>query len=352
MPAIQLGCRYPTAAEIDRLQMDLLPRYTSNRLAFELLPFRNTEMPRIQLQTPDIFRGLQQWRGLDKPTRHVGDNWNPFGSLRQIDPTYWGEHDDVSEGFLTEAASLGSCPQTVIDLTEIVTQKQMRLLERRYNRIEFNIWQALIFGKYEALAANGQVMFSARYNIQQVSAGIPWSDYNSSAPMADFRCIQLRGRGTSAKFDTCARAYMNRVTANCLFKNMNPNDVGKAALTACCTFMSQDMINQQFAAQGLPQISIYDEGYVDEDSNFYPYIPDGYVAIIGCRPGNEPVGNYWYTRNAVGCSISSGPWMKLVDTCDREVPRRITIFDGHNGGPVINYPRQIVVLRTGCTNNC
>jgi len=73
--------------------------------------------------------------------------------------------------------------------------------------------------------------------------------------------------------------------------------------------------------------------------------------VIDC-PGNEPVGNYWYTRNAVGCTVDSGPWMKLVDTCAREVPRRITIFDGHNGGPMINYPRQLVVFRTGCTNQC
>lgn len=352
MPVTVLGCKYPSPAEFQKLQMDLLPRYTDGRLAFQLMPFRNTEMPRIQLQKPDIFRGMQQWRGLDKPTQHVRDNWNPFGSLREIDPTYWGEHDDVGEEFLTTAAMPSGSGLSVIDMTEIVTTRQMRLLERRYNRIEFSDWQALIFGKYEALNPQGQVMFSATYNIQQVSAGIPWSDYANATPLADFRCIQLRGRGTSAKFGVEAKAYMNRVTANCLFKNTNPHDVGKAALTACCTFMSLDMVNQQFAAQGLPQLEIYDEGYVDEDENFYPYIPDGYIVVIGTRPGNTPVGNYWYTRNAVGCSINTGPWMKLVDTCEREVPRRITIFDGHNGGPVINYPRQLVVFRTGCTNQC
>lgn len=347
MPVTVMGCTYPTAAEFQRLQMDLMPRYTQGRLAFELLPFKNTDFPQITFERPDIFRGLQQWRGLDKPTQHVRDNWNPFGNLVSVEPSYWGEHDHISEEFMTRAAMPGAC-NTMMDISEIVAKRQMRLLERRYNRIEFLIWQALVFGKYEAVAPNGQIMHNATYAIQQVTAGIPWSDIEFSTPLADFRCIQLRGRGTSADFGQCATAYMNRVTANCLFKNRNPNDVGKAGLTACCTFMGLDMVQAQFAAQGLPKLEIYDQGYVDEAENFHPYIPDGYVVIIGCRPGNERIGNFWYTRNAVGCSITSGPWQKLVDTCDREVPRRVTLYDGFNGGPAIAYPRAVIVLRTGC----
>jgi hypothetical protein len=37
-----------------------------------------------------------------------------------------------------------------------------------------------------------------------------------------------------------------------------------------------------------------------------------------------------------------------VDNADRAVPRRIEVYDGHNGGPAIWYPRAIVVLETGC----
>ena len=178
-----------------------------------------------------------------------------------------------------------------------------------------------------------------------MSAGVPWSNFAGSYPLRDFRQIQLLGRGTSARFDTCARAYMNRETANLLFANTNPLDVGRVGLSACCNFMSLEMINTQFAAQGLPQIVIYDEGWIDENDGFNLFIPTGYVVIVGCRPNNVPPGHYWLTRNAVNCSVTSGFWQKLVDNCDRAVPREIQIFDGHNGGPALEYPRMVVVLR-------
>ena len=133
-----------------------------------------------------------------------------------------------------------------------------------------------------------------------------------------------------------------------MFRNRNPNDVGKVGLSACCTFMGPDMVNQQFAAQGLGQIKIYDQGYVDDTNTFVPYIPDGSVLIVGKRPDVSNVGNYTFTRNALGCSVTSGSWVKVVDSCDREVPRRITLHKGHNGVPIIEYPRAVVVLKTGC----
>lgn len=351
MPMESFGCRMPTNAEMQTLQQDLMPRFINGRLAYNLLPFKESDFAQIIFHEPDIFRGMQNWRGLDKPTRTVRDHWNPYGSMRAVEPGYWGESDCISEAFLTRAAQPGTCME-VIDLTEHIVRRQERLLERRYNRIEFNIWQALIFGKYEALSDSGQVMEQQFFNVQQVSSIVPWSDPLLSTPMADFRCIKLRGRGTSASFGPTANAYMNAVTANCLFRNLNPVDIGKSALTACCTWQGLDVINQQFAAQELPKLHIYDEGFVDENGNFFPYLPDGYVAILGTRPGNVPLGHYWLTRNAVGCAISSGFWTKLVDTCDREVPRRISLYDGHNGGPAIEYPKAVIVLRTGCVNNC
>lgn len=348
MPATVLGCTYPTNAELLMLQRDLLPRFTADRLGFQLLPFRESEMDRIVFNQPDIFRGMQSWRGLGKPTRHVGDRYNPFGRNCEVPTGYWGEHDTIDEELLTRGVQPGTC-SAPLDLTEHVTNLTSRLLERRYNRIEFSIWQALAFGHYEALNASGQVVHEASYNITTVAAAVPWNSYAAATPLNDFRQIQLYGRGTSADFGVNSMAYMNRITANCLFKNTNPNDVGKAGLTACCTFMGPDIVNQQFAAQGLPQIKIYDQGYVGEDRSFYPYIPNGKVVILGTRPGGEAIGHYWYTRNAVGCSVTSGAWVKLVDSCDREVPRKIMVYDGHNGGPAIEYPRAVVVLETGCS---
>lgn len=344
MPHNVAGCWVPTNFEIIQLQMELFPRYLQGRVGLEILPFRESDFSEIILNQPDIFKGLQQFRGLNKPTPAVPERYNPYGTYCKIEPGYWGEHDTLNEEILTKWAQPGSCGAP-LDVTGHITLLQQRLLERRANRAEYNVWQVLVYGRYTALNASGQVIFEAQFNNQSISAAIPWTNFPGSFPLRDFRQIQLLGRGTSARFDSCARAYMNRETANLLLSNTNPNDVGRVGLSACCTFMSPDQINQQFLAQGLPQIVIYDQGFVDDNGSFNTYIPYGYVVVVGCRPGDVPVGHYWLTRNAVNCPVGSGFWQFMSDTCDREIPRKITIADGHNGGPALEYPRAVVVLR-------
>lgn len=343
MPVLVAGCYVPTASEVQELQMELFPRYLEGRVGLDIFPFRETDLPSIVLHQPDIFKGLQAFRGLGKPTLQVPERYNPYGTFCHVEPGYYGEHDQLGEEILTKWG--GTQCGTMLDTTQYITWMQQRLLERRANRIEYNIWQVLAFGRYTALNAAGQVIHEGQFNTQNISASVPWTNFAGSYPLRDFRAIQLLGRGTSARFDTCAKAYMNRETANLLFSNTNPQDVGRVGLSACCVFMSPEQINQQFAAQGLPQIVVYDQGYVDDNGNFNPYIPYGYVIVVGCRPNNEPIGNYWLTRNAVGCQVTSGFWQKLTDTCEREVPRKIFVYDGHNGGPALAYPRAIVVLR-------
>lgn len=345
MPIVVSGCMLPTATELHQLQMELFPRYMQGRLGMELMPFASTEASVITLQQPDIYKGLQGFRGLDKPTKIIKERYNPWGTLCEVQPGYWGEHDEINETHLTKWAGFSGPCSGNMDATELITRLQQRMLERRANLIEYNIWQTLVFGRYTALNEAGQVIHEGVFNNQNVSAAIPWTNFSGSFPLRDFRTIQLLGRGTSARFDSCARAYMNRTTANALFSNTNPSDVGRVGLSACCNFMGLDQINQQFLAQGLPQISIYDEGYVDDNGQFNLYIPDGYVIIVGCRPNGVPVGHYWLTRNAIGCSVTSGFWNKLIDTCSTEITRRIILAEGHNGGPALEYPRQLVVLR-------
>lgn len=344
MPHEIAGCLVPTASEIWSIQMELFPQYLEGRVGLDILPFKETDLPSIVIHQPDIFKGLQAFRGLGKPTLQVPERYNPYGTMCHVEPGYYGEHDTLGEEIFTKWGAPGQC-NSILDVTQYTTWIQQRLLERRANRIEYNIWQTLVFGAYSALNASGQIIFQQTFNSQQVAAAIPWTNFPGSFPLRDFRAIQLLGRGTSARFDTCARAYMNRVTANALMSNTNPNDVGRVGLSACCIFMSPEQINQQFAAQGLPQIVIYDNGYVDDNNSFNVFIPDGYVVIVGCRPNNVPPGHFWLTRNAVGCTVTSGFWQKMTDTCDREVPRKITIYDGFNGGPALEYPRMVVVLR-------
>lgn len=350
MPVEVQGCIYPTNAEMQMLQAELLPRFGEGRLGLSLLPFRESMMNQIVFNSPDIFRGLQNWRGLDKSPKTPEDRYNWYGTNCVVDPGYWADCDYITEHDITKLAAPGTWAEPV-NLVEHTTRLQERLLERRFNRVEFNIWQSLVYGYYQALNEAGQVIHQQQYNIQMVTSGIPWSDQDNATPIQDFRCIQLLGRGTSASFGPEAVAYMNRVTANCLMRNRNPNDLGNLQITACCelALFGMDAINRKMAANGLPRFEVYDEGFVDESGNFHTYIPDGRVIIMGRRPGDVPLGNYWMTRNMLGCSVDAGFYTMINDNCQTGgVPRKITITDGHNGGPAVHYPRAVVSLETGC----
>lgn len=354
MPVEVQGCIYPTNAELMMLQAELLPRYADGRLAFDLLPFKETSYAKVILNRPDIFRGLQQWRGLDKPTRTPRDQYNYIGEYCEINPGYWGECDYITERDLTLLAAPGSCREP-IDITERVVRMQERLLERRYNRVEYNIWQALAYGTSQAFGEDGKLIHEEVFNIQMITVGIPWSDPDNSTPIQDLRCVRLLGRGTSTNFNNTAKAYMNQVTANCLMSNRNANDLGNLQITACCelALFGMNAINMKLTANGLPNLEVYDEGWIDESGNFHPFIPDGKVIVMGVRPGSEPLGNYWLTRNVLGCEVDTGFWQNIHDSCTwGQVPRKISVNDGHNGIPALHYPRGIISIETGCTFNC
>lgn len=351
MPQVSGGCWVPTNQELQTIERELWPRY-ANRTIFDILPIQSTEFARISFLQPDTYKGLQNYRGLDQPTRQIPNHYNPYGTMCSITPGYWGEHDYVSERFITEAAAPGSFCGGPVDLIPYITMLQQNLIERRYNRMEVNAWLALLNGVYYAYGEDGQVIYESTFDIRTYATDIPWSDYENSHPLADFRTITASfGLGTSASFGTDAVAYMNPITANCMFANQNTWDLGKIGLAACCDVMGPDTINRKLNGQGLPGIRIVPDSQLSEDGTPFRVIPDGKVLIVGRRPSGVPIGHYWYTRNAVTCGVTSGPWTKIVDNCDQGVPRKIKIFDGHNGGPAIEYPRAVVVLETGCTAN-
>jgi hypothetical protein len=77
MPHIVAGCFVPTAAELVQLQLELFPQYLEGRVGLSILPFQETDLPSIVLHQPDIFKGLQAFRGLGKPTLSVPERYNP-----------------------------------------------------------------------------------------------------------------------------------------------------------------------------------------------------------------------------------------------------------------------------------
>src|SRR5438552_148425 len=64
------------------------------------------------------------------------------------------------------------------------------------------------------------------------------------------------------------------------------------------TVNSIDQANALLAADDLPMLVAYDDGYVDDTSTFQLFIPNNKVIVVGARRDGDPLGNYIFTRNA------------------------------------------------------
>jgi hypothetical protein len=50
------------------------------------------------------------------------------------------------------------------------------------------------------------------------------------------------------------------------------------------------------------------------------------------------------TRNVNNANSAPGPYTKVIDRGELQVPRTIEVHDGHNGGPAIFYPSAVIKL--------
>ncbi len=351
---VEGNCTYPSNYTLEKLQAEMAPQYAEGRLGLKIMPIKTTTRHNIVLDEPDIFRGRQAWRGIGKPVEKATGSFNLMGRKCTFSPGAYGESEEIDEEFLTMASS-EYCGGKPVDLTEAVGIIQNRLLHRRYALIESMIWNSLVHGWYRATNSQGQVVQEQQFNTSHVATGIPWSDHENATPMADLMCLFGFGEASSAEFDSTATIYINQVTANCLVKNRNLDDIGNIGRDCGGTIMNLGAINEYMKAGNLPQFQVYTKGWVDDNGSFQKFIPDGIGVVIGGWSGamQEKVGNYYLTRRTLGCGTGSGAWTFIRDNCKyNEIPRKIEISDGHNGGPIIRYPKRVITLQTGCANDC
>jgi len=225
-----------------------------------------------------------------------------------------------------------------------VMECQDQLLGRRLDRIEKIVWDLLTAGTFSVAGPDGVTMHTDTFTLQTASAAVAWATFATATPLKDFRAVQLLSRGYSVSFGADAKAYMNRVTFNNLVANTNTADLAGRRTSGLQTVLTLGEINSVLAGEGLPQIVIFDGGYLDSSGTFQPFIPNSKVVVVGRRLDGAPIGNYVYTRNANNPGLEPGPYMKVVDNEEREVPRLIEVHDGHNGGPIIEFPSAVVIL--------
>lgn len=331
---------FPENFELNQIERDKLPRLTQNRPAFDILPLKTMDYAQLVWEQQENIKGLQQIRGLGGDPRRV----EALGSgIKYSEPGYYGEFRTIDETELTLRRRYGSINEP-INITDLVMAAQDQLLERRLNRQELLIWTLLTTGTFTAIGASGQVLHTDIYGIQTTTVAVPWSTVATATPIKDLRAVKLLARGSSVRFDQGSDLWMNQATFNGLAANTNAADLGGKRTAGLASITGINDINDILLKEDLPTIKIYDEGYYDDAGNFQLYIPTNKAILIGKRTSGTPIGNYEMTRNANNPDLGPGPYMRVIDRLETTVPRRIEVHDGHNGGPVLFFPRAIVVL--------
>jgi hypothetical protein len=283
---------------------------------------------------------MQQIRGLNgKPPRVAAVGLRSY----MMKPGVYGEFMLVDEMERTVRRANGTFGQPV-DLGDLVMRRQDQLLLRRLTRIEWLCWQLVIYGYYRVLDAKGAVGHTSGYAQQQYTAPVSWSNAGTAAPLADFRAVQLLGRGQSADFGAGAVAYVNRVTANRLLSNTNAADLGGRLTAGINPVTSVGGVNTLLTLEGLPNVEVYDDGYHDEAGAWQQWIPDGVAIVVGRRANGASLGNFRFTLNANNPGGEPAPYMRVIDRTEDTIPSEIEVHDGFNGGPVLYWPGSIVKM--------
>lgn len=336
---------YPSSAELIAVAQDKLPNLIAQRPAFDILPMRSVDSHLLLWEQMDNYIGLQQIRGLNGQPQRV----KKVGAKRySMVPGVYGEYQTLDELELVERRQWGTF-NVPVSIDDLVMKAQDHLLGRRLDRVEFIIWTLLTTGTFSIAGPDGQVLQTDTFALQTASAAVAWATSATATPLADFRAVQLLSRGHSVRFDASARAYMNRVTWNNFIKNTNAADFGGKKGMGLQSLTSIGDANMILTGEGLPNIVVFDGGFLGEPSGtFVPFIADAKVIVVGQRIDGASIGEYRMTRNANNPGLGPGPYMEVIDRgapgSGQQIPRTIEVHDGHNGGPVIEFPSAIVIL--------
>jgi hypothetical protein len=336
---------YPSSSELRLIEPIKLPRLEAARPILRHFPIRTADHHLLEWEQKDNYLGLQQVRGLNGQPLRV----NRVGAKRYIEqPGVYGEFVDIDERELTMRRPWGNRGDMVVSIDDLVMEAQDQLLLRRLDRIEWVIWTLLVTGTFSVLGPAGGAIATGAYTTQLFTAGVTWATVATATPLANFRAIQLLGRGSSSVFDQGAEAWMNRATFNSMISNTNANDLAGRRTSGLNTVLNLEEVSRVLAGEGLPQIVIYDQGYFTDAAAFTLFIPDNKVAVIGRRTNGDPLGEYRMTRNVNNPNFAPGSYTHVIDRIvtanGGTVPRSIEVHDGHNGGPVLEYPGGIVIM--------
>ncbi len=265
----------------------------------------------------------------------------------QVTPGVFRDKTEIKETELTKLRDISdvSLPAKIEDIT---TDIQTQFQTRQDDRVLYDLWNLLVYGTVDITDKNGSVVSNLKYTRNYSGVSTPWSTAATSKPLFDLESIVNTAieTGTSSLFDKNAKMFANTKTINYLKRNANANDMFGRLQGGGNTVNNLGELNEFLADDNLPTFVQYDRGYkTSATASLTKFIPDNYVVIIGYRPDQSKVGGYQMVKNAVS-GTKAGSYYLMKDKTD-EVPPHIALYQGHNGGAVVNYPSAVRILYVG-----
>lgn len=329
---------YPSTAELREIEQEILPALVASDPIFEFFPPATEDAETLIWEQQDNFLGLQQVRGIDGAFARV----IKIGAKRyQMDPGYYGEFIDLNETELMRRRQLGTW-NGLVNITDLSRSAQDQLLDRRIKRQRQILWTLAATGTFSVTGPSGAVLHTDTYSPQTASAAVAWGTVATATPLVDLRTVQLLGPSRGTSFGSGAKAFMNRTTFNKLVANTNASDLGGRYSVLFNQVRSVQSLNMILAGEDLPQLLVFDDGYYTDAGSFTRFLANDKVVIFGQRPGNSRIGEYRMVRNISNPGMAPGPYTEVRQ--QPEPPKKVNVYDGHNGGPVIFFPGSIVIL--------
>jgi hypothetical protein len=331
---------YPDAVEIEEVEQKLLPVLTADDPIFGVFPFDSSDSDLLIWEQKDNFKGLQNLRGYNGRPLNI----TRAGSSRYIaEPGIYGDKVTLDERELSQRRRWATLSGGPINVTDMVGEAFEQLLTRRLNLVKKILWDLLISGSFSVASGSVPgVTYTGSYTQQAYTPSVVWSTLATSTPLADMRTYRSFEAGQSCSFGATAVQLMNYVTANYLLNNTNANDLGGKRMGGGNTSNSLKDVNAILIMNDLPPVVIHNGGYIDESGTFNYFIPNGKVAVVGNRTTGRKAGRYRYTRNINSPNAAAAPYSRVIAKGDNEIPVSVEVHDGHNGGPVLQFPGSLI----------
>ncbi len=263
-------------------------------------------------------------------------------SRKRMGTGYWKETYRINEEELLFARQAGTYNQRAG--RDQVLQRSLEMDDRLETRLEWLRWQPLVAGSL--VVEEDDVKYTVDYslpegNMPELEGTELWSAVTTADPVSNIITWLLLFRGTGAR---AVDAYFNMVTAGYLAKNRKIINLLKN--TQYAKLLSADNIAEALKLI-FPKLNFhaYDEGYVDKELNFHPFIPDGRFVIRGQGPVNELMMDFAATISLHRGTLEKplpGKFAIIEDESMKKKNPFVDITVGIYGLPRVFHPNWIV----------